>query len=180
MALEPSELSERLTVLRAILRNRLTQLSGDDKRPALTRVSGKGAAFCKKFFRRMLIWVVAFAVAFYLPITEAGFAIFSSEWQTSVIAKSKFGDVFLATVAMVVLSASDLVDNIIASKNGRMDPLATACAWALIVVYFLFVLFGMPAYAHSDKAPDHMAWSLVEGLLLFGILGEVIIANTDD
>lgn len=185
MALDPAEtrgttFDARLRAAQEALAARSQILVSAPIPQPVAAEAGKVRAFCSKFYRRMLIWIVAFAVAFYLPITEAGYAIFSAEWQKSVVDKSEFRDVFLAAVAMVVLSASDLVDNIIASAKGREDRLATASAWGLIVIYFLFVLYGMGTYARSAAPPDATAWSVVKWLLGLGILGEIIIANTDD
>lgn len=136
---------------------------------------------CKKLFRRSMIWLVALAVAFYVPVAEAGFPLPFAAWQDRIIHANKFPDVFLATVAMVVLSGSDLVDNIIA-RRAPVGIFNLASAWILMVIYIIFILYGMPAYSSATAlaAQGSLPWNVLLGLLVVGAVGEVIIATVAD
>lgn len=141
-----------------------------------------GIRFSKKLFRRLLIWFLSLAVAFYIPVSEAGIPYPFGEWQSRIEHASKFPDVFLATVAMVVLSASDLADNIIARKSSQVGGANTASAWTIIVIYILFILYGMPAYSSASAlaAQSYLPWGALLGLLAVGVVGEVLIATIPD
>jgi hypothetical protein len=140
------------------------------------------ARFLKKLFRRALIWFVSLCVAFYVPLAEAGMPYPLDEWEEKILHAGRFSDVFLATVAMVVLSASGLADNIIANKSGNTDWITTGSAWTFMVIYFLFVFFGMPAYSgHVGMVePNAAPWKVLWGLLVVGMFGELIIASIPD
>lgn len=156
--------------------------------PFLDKRKGKSASafdlftrFFKKLFRRMLIWLVSLAVAFYVPFAEAGLPLHYTLWKDNITAAHKFSDVFLATVAMVVLSASDLIDNIIARRSNT-GIINVASAWALMAIYFLFVLYGMPAYSSSTTlaAQGYLPYDVLFLLLGVGVVGEILIATVAD
>ena len=153
----------------------------DEKKPQELGLFDATARFCKKLFRRMLIWLVSLSVAFYVPVSEAGFPLNYSIWKDRITQANKFSDVFLATVAMVVLSASDLIDNIIARKTSS-GIFNIASAWVLMAVYFLFVLYGMPAYSSSASlaTQGYLPYDVLLWLLGVGIVGEMLIATVAD
>lgn len=136
--------------------------------------------FVKKIFRRSLIWVVALAIAFYVPIRTCGIPGDLEAWQHNVIAKNKFSDVFLAVVAMVVLSGSDLADGIIANRSAKIGSLTKGCAWVIFVIYFIFIVYGMGEFGSVESSPPNPPWGLLKMMLLIGIVGEFIIASVPD
>jgi hypothetical protein len=138
--------------------------------------------FLKKLFRRLIIWFLSLGVAFYVPIETVGFPFPLKGWEALVVKVDGFRDVFLCTVAMVVLSASDLIDNIISRRRPKGDTITVGCAWIMMVVYFLFILYGMPAFGAVAGTSDVKTppWDILQWLLLIGVAGEFMIASMPD
>ena len=158
----------RLAGLLRRLAFRLDQNPAEHKEPESREdIYNVFAKFAKKLFRRMMIWSVSLAVAFYVPISEAGIPYPLAEWEERITLAGKFPDVFLATVAMVVLSGSDLVDNVIARKSHNIGAVNSGSAWIFMAIYMLFIMYGMPAYSSATAlaTQSYLPWNVLLGLV---------------
>jgi phosphatidylglycerophosphate synthase len=143
------------------------------------RALNRAVLFVKAAFRRLLIWFFSLFVAFYVPIHEVGPPFWTDKWTDKVVAADKSSDVFLGVVAMVILSATDILDGIISRRNKQIDSFSIGCCWLLLAMYGLFIFYGMPSYANIPPkvVPP---WLVIKGMLLMCLFGEVIIALSAD
>ncbi|PAK76809.1 hypothetical protein B8X00_12945 [Acetobacter fabarum] len=139
-------------------------------------MSGKYLNVIKKIFRRFLLWLISFSVAFYIPFSQCGFPYDLDLWEKDIIHANKFEDFFLAVLAMVVLSGSNIFDCIILKSKKNIDIFSLGSSWLLIVSYFIFILYCMGAYGSLAGPPTAPYWSMHFTIVLCGLFGELIIS----
>lgn len=139
-------------------------------------------AFAKAAFRRLLIWLLSLNVAFYVPLHEFGVPYFVPDWCRKVIEAGKTTDVFLAVVAMVILSATDLLDMLLGANQRRLDAVTKGSAGVLLALYFLFIFFEMGGLGGGGVAVAGVSpsphWTIFVLMLGLGVAGELLIAKT--
>ncbi len=147
-------------------------------------------SFFGLLLRRMLIWFVAASVAFYLTFAKAGLPpslAGLAAWQDQLLEVVGLDDLFAATLAMAILSASDIIDNILAPREGASDAISGGSGWFLIAAYFVFTLYAAPIYtapaphwaSATPETRDYMRTELHVLWLVLGLslMGEFIIAS---
>jgi hypothetical protein len=85
---------------------------------------------------------------------------------------------FLATLAMAVLSAADLIDNVIAAREGESDAISAGSGRLPIVACFMFLLYGAPM--HTATSPPHqlaIARHVLWLALALSLAGEIVITR---
>jgi hypothetical protein len=137
--------------------------------------------FFSNLCRRFLIWFVALVVSFYIPLADNGLPYPFMPWAEKIVHEGdgKVRDIFFGTLAMTVLSLSNLADNIISRRDRGIDNYTILAAWILVVVYFFFVLFGMPLYGNDQAVnpPPSPQWGILLSMLGCSLFGEVLIST---
>jgi len=124
----------------------------------------------------MMIWVLSLLVAFFIPLHDVGVPFFMQDWTKEVIKQGKVKDVFFGVVAMVILSATDIIDGVISRRKKNIDVVTLGCCWVILLIYFCFIFYGMSTYSGNQNS-GATQWTIFAGMLGISALGELLIAK---
>lgn len=151
------------------------------------RRNGRTAERAKDVFvrawERLMLWLVAVAVAVFMPVTGSGAG--RLDWRLEAIAaevnkQGAFRDLFFVAIALAVVSMSNLADNLL--RNYRLISVpGKIVATTAMTAYFIFVIYAVShlkdiGRSAVDDATFAADWKTILGVVAVGALVEVMIA----
>jgi len=133
--------------------------------------------------QRIALWFLALFFTFFGPFSSAMPDWSLTIWAQHVNAEKSFRDVILAMVGMIVLSASDVVDNLM-RRYSQVSLFTQIFGPIILVAYFIAVASGIWGYSKVGlvEVPDDqfkLYWTIIWDILWFGVAVEVLIAVED-
>ena len=130
--------------------------------------------------QRIGLWILALIFTFFGPFSAASFSWSPTAWAAAVNAEKNFKDLWLAMIAMLVFSLSNITDNLLRSYK----DISTFSQFVIPIVTALYIAalsMGMFKYASFEGVqlgtePFNNYWTLVWAGTALGIVWEFLIA----
>jgi hypothetical protein len=131
--------------------------------------------------QRIGLWLAALFFTFFGPFSAAEPNWPLSAWASAINTEKDFKDLWLAMIAMLVFSVSNIADNLIRSYKD-ISTIAQFMTPVVLAVYFIAIVLGMIKYgSFAGTAPLKEAvfetyWSIVWMATALGVVWEFFIA----
>lgn len=130
--------------------------------------------------QRIGLWIAALIFTFYGPFSAAAPAWPPTIWAEAINAERDFKDLWLAMIAMLVFSFSNISDNLIREYK-EISKFSKFMTPILLAVYFGAIGIGMAQYKtfSGNVLTDgqfNAYWTIVWGATALGIFWELVIA----
>jgi hypothetical protein len=130
--------------------------------------------------QRIGLWLAALFFTFYGPFSAASPAWPLEAWAREINNHGDFKDLWLAMIAMLVFSLSNIADNLIRTYKD-ISKFSQFLTPIVLAAYFIGIVLGMSRYsvlaaAKFDANTFETYWTIVWAATAFGILWELLIA----
>jgi len=140
----------------------------------LKDLAGGLVDFSGRLVRRSIIWAVALIFAFLSPGISVGLQPSFNDFIQGLSRTPHPGDVWLATVAMLVLGGSDVGDSILSRREKSINGFIYALSWILFVAMG-FIVAGIAFISQKDPSPQPPT-HIVLYFLAVSLAAEMLVA----
>jgi len=133
--------------------------------------------------QRVGLWLAALFFTFFGPFSAVEPAWPPGAWAAAINAEGDFKDLWLAMIAMLVFSMSNIVDDLLRSY-GNISRFSQFFVPIVLALYFIAIVVGIARFGSlaGKQLPDatfQTDWLIVWAASVFGVFWEVWIATEE-
>jgi hypothetical protein len=130
--------------------------------------------------QRIGLWLAALVITYFGPFSAADPHWSPTAWAAAINAEKDFKDLWLAMIAMLVFSLSNIADNLLRTYKD-ISTFSQGVVPVVIVLYILALIIGMYKYAYFEGKQLEAAqfgayWTIVWVATAVGLFWEFLIA----